>query len=92
MTPGAIAAHEPTAQRERSQAAYQSDGRGEIGHGEHHASPLGSSAVGSPSATHSFFGFDDQLSALELAALTGDVAVQMLDLPGRGVRLWPPPF
>src|ERR1035437_9643611 len=28
---------------------------GEFGHGEHHASPLVSSAVGSPSATHSFF-------------------------------------
>jgi hypothetical protein len=37
-------------------------------------------------------GVDDQLSAIELAAQTGDVAVQMLDLPGRGVRFRPPPL
>ena len=42
--------------------------------------------------TQFFLGVDDQLSAIELAAQTGDVAVQMLDLPSRGVRFRPSSF
>ena len=53
--PGAIAVHEPAVQRERLTGTPQADVRGELGHGQHHASPFVSSAVGSPSATHSFF-------------------------------------
>jgi hypothetical protein len=64
-----------------------------LSHGEHHASPLVSSAVGSPSATHSFFlGVDDQFSALELVAQTRVIALQLLHLSCRGIRLWPPLF
>jgi hypothetical protein len=37
-------------------------------------------------------GLDDQLSARELVAQAGIVAVQLLDLSGRGIRLRPPPF
>ena len=39
-----------------------------------------------------FLGLDDQFSALELVAQTGVVAVQLLDLSCRGIRLRPPPF
>src|ERR1035437_1541932 len=53
--PGAIAVHEPAVQRERLTGTAQADVWSELSHGEHHASPLVSSAVGSPSATHSFF-------------------------------------
>jgi hypothetical protein len=53
--PGVIAVHEPAVQRERLTGTPQADVRGKLGHSEHHASPFVSSAVGSPSATHSFF-------------------------------------
>jgi hypothetical protein len=33
---------------------------------------------------------DDQLGAPELAAQSGVVALQLLDLSRRGIRLWPP--
>ncbi len=63
---------------------------GKLGHGGRHSSSLGSSAVGSPSSTHSFFwAAMIQLRALELAARPGVVAREVLDLPGRGVRFGP---
>jgi hypothetical protein len=37
-------------------------------------------------------GVDDDFGALKFAAQTGDVAVELLDLPGRGVGLWPTPL
>src|SRR5271169_6773645 len=37
-------------------------------------------------------GVDDQLSAFELVAQTSVVALQLLDLSCRGIRLWPPSF
>jgi hypothetical protein len=37
-------------------------------------------------------GVDDQVGALELVAQTGIVALQLLDLPCRGIRLRPTPF
>jgi hypothetical protein len=55
VTPDAIAIHERTIQREGVAGRSQSDVRGEIGDGGHHSSSLVSSAVGKPSATHSFF-------------------------------------
>src|SRR6202158_5738815 len=39
-----------------------------------------------------FLGVDDQLSAFELVAQTSVVALQLLDLSCRGIRLWPPSF
>jgi hypothetical protein len=39
-----------------------------------------------------FLGFDDDIGALELAAQAGIIAVQVLDLPRRRVRLWSPLF
>src|ERR1039457_6110135 len=37
-----------------------------------------------------FLGIDDQLRVLELAAQTGVLAIELLDLPGRRIRLRPP--
>src|ERR1700738_2294615 len=53
--PRAIAVHIPRVERERSAGGFHADLRGEIVDSEHHSSPLVSSAVGRPSATHSFF-------------------------------------
>src|ERR1019366_2052803 len=53
--PSAIAVHEPAIQRECLTGSPQTNVRRELDHGEHHSSPFLSSAVGSPSATHSFF-------------------------------------
>src|SRR5450631_2346295 len=53
--PCAIAVHVPRVERERSAGGFRADVRGEIVDGEHHSSSLFSSAVGRPSATHSFF-------------------------------------
>jgi hypothetical protein len=52
----AIAVHVPWIERERSAGSLHADLSGQIVDGEHHSSPLVSSAVGRPSATHSFFG------------------------------------
>ena len=90
-TPSTIAVHEPAVQREGPAGALEADAHGELGDGLHHSSSLVSSTVGNPSATHSFFlGVDNNLGALELAAQTRDVAVELLDLPGGGVWFWSP--
>ena len=65
----------------------QADVTGQCIDGEHHLSPLVSSAVGRLSTTHSFFSFNDQFRTLQLVAQAGDITVQMLDLPSRCARL-----
>src|ERR1039458_3300474 len=86
-----VAVHNPAVQRERPACLAQPDMRHECGYGTHRSSGLRSSEVGSPSSAHSFFlGIDDQLRVLELAAQTGVLAIELLDLPGRRIRLRPP--
>src|SRR5450755_3785686 len=50
-----IAVHVPRVERESSAGGLHADVGCQIIDGEHHSSPLVSSAVGRPSATHSFF-------------------------------------
>ena len=54
-TPSAIAVHEPGVEREGPAGRLHPDVRGKFVDGEHHSFSLVSSAVGRPSATHSFF-------------------------------------
>jgi hypothetical protein len=51
-----IAVHEPAIQREGVAGTSHPDVPGELGHGAHYSSSVRSSEVGSPRATHSFFG------------------------------------
>src|ERR1700731_3169192 len=53
--PCAIAVHAPPVEGESPARRIHADMRGQIVDGEHHSSSLVSSAVGRPSATHSFF-------------------------------------
>src|SRR5712692_5226485 len=53
--PCSIAIHVPGVECERSAGGFHADVGRQIVDGEHHSSPLVSSAVGRPSATHSFF-------------------------------------
>ena len=81
----------PGFEGERLARSLHADVRGQIVDGEHHSSPLVSSAVGRPSATHSFFlSLDDQFRTLKFVAQACDVAVQMFDLPSRRIRLRSP--
>jgi hypothetical protein len=54
-TPRAIAVHEPGVERKSPASGLHADLGRKIGDGKQHSSSLVSSAVGNPSATHSFF-------------------------------------
>jgi hypothetical protein len=53
---GAITVHESRIERESPAGRLHADMGRELRDGEHHSSSIVSSAVGSPRATHSFFG------------------------------------